>query len=115
MAKRTGLVFLVVLTVSANARAGGGLFEDFMGYYAQRTEGVTAGAGDAKELNSAIHTIDPWPPNAANRNIPASGERMSRAIRRYQDVTKLREAAQAPVSEAISPGGAGSNAASSGR
>jgi hypothetical protein len=115
MAKRTGLVFLAVVTVSANAWAGGGLFEEFMGYYSQRTEGVTAGAGDAKEWNSVVHTVDPWPPYAANRNIPASGERMSRAIRRYQDVTKLREAAPAPSSEAISPNGVGNNAASSGR
>ncbi len=121
MRKRSALVLLAVLTGSGPARAGDGIWAELMGYYSQRAEGVTPGAGDAKEANSAIHAADPWPPYAGNRNIPASGERMSRAIRRYQDVTKLQEAARAPVSEA--PGantsgmgsGIGNGMSSSGR
>ncbi len=112
MRKRSALVLLMVLTGFGPVRAGDGIWEDLMGYYSHRAEGVTVGAGDAKEANSAIHAADPWPPYAGNRSIPASGERMSRAIRRYQDVTKLQEAARAPVSEAI---GANTSGASSGR
>ena len=112
MRNRSALVLLVALTASGPARAGDGIWEEFMGYYCQRAEGVTPGAGNAKEADSAIHAADPWPPYSGNRHIPASGERMSRAIRRYQDVTKLQEAARAPVSEAI---GANTSGTLSGR
>ncbi len=105
--RRAALVFLAILTVSGTAWAGDGIFDEFFGYYMQRTEGVTAGAGNAQAANSAIHTADPWPPGAGNRRIPASGERMSRAIRRYQDVTKLREAAPPPVPDGIGTSGIG--------
>jgi len=117
MRKRSALVLLAGLAGSAHAWAGEGMWEELMGRYSQRTEGVTIGAGDAKEANSAIHTVDPWPPDADNRNIPASGERMSRAIRRYQDVTKLQDAARAPIPEGIgqTAGGSGSGMSSSGR
>lgn len=111
-----GLVLLATLWGLAPALAGDG-WDDFMGYYSQRTEGITPGAGNAKEANSAIHAVDPWPANSRNRNIPTSGERMSRAIGRYQDVTKLPEAARtiAPDSMRISSSGAGNGAASGGK
>lgn len=111
------LPLLAVLWTSAPAAAGDAIMDDFMGYYSQRTEGVTPGAGNAKEANSAIQAVDPWPAYSRNRNIPASGERMSRAVRRYQDVTKLPEAARAlvPDSMGTSFSGAGNGAASGGR
>ncbi|MGP0040668.1 MAG: hypothetical protein ACLPJW_08235 [Rhodomicrobium sp.] len=116
MRKRSALILLAVLTGSVPARAGE-IWDELMGYYSQRAEGVTLRAGDAKEANSAIHAADPWPPYAGNRKIPASGERMSRAIRRYQDVTKLQEAAHVPVSEVSGTTaiGAGNGMSSSGR
>jgi hypothetical protein len=75
---------------------------------------VTPGVGNAKEANSAVHAVDPWPAYSRNRNIPVSGERMSRAIRRYQDVTKLPEAARAimPDGMGTSFSGTGNGAAS---
>lgn len=109
MRKSCVLVSLAVLALSETASAAEGGLDEFMGYYAQREEGVTIGAGDAKEANSAIHAIDPWPPSAANRAIPASGERMSGAIRRYQDVSKLHEAAPALAPDTITAKGVGSN------
>lgn len=66
--------------------------------YLQRTDTITMSAGNAKEVNSAIHTIDPWPPYVNNRRIPANGERMTGAIQRYQ------RPPQAPPS-ATMPGG----------
>jgi hypothetical protein len=70
-----------LLTVTAPVLAGEDIPDDFMGYYSQRIDGVTPGAGNAKEANSAIQAVDPWPSFSRNRNIPASGERMSRAVR----------------------------------
>ena len=52
--------------------------------YLQRTDTITMSAGNAKEVNSAIHTIDPWPPHVYDRRIPANGARMTGAIQRYQ-------------------------------
>ena len=42
-----------------------------------------SGAGDAKAVNAATHVIDPWPRYVGNRNIPVSGDRLSRAVNRY--------------------------------
>jgi hypothetical protein len=60
--------------------------------YFERSDTITLGAGDAPEMNARIHTIDPWPAYVGNRRIPGDGERMSGAVQRYRDVTKLRQA-----------------------
>ena len=60
--------------------------------YFQRKEGVTYGAGNAKAINSATHIIDPWPWYARNTRIPGDGARMSGAVERYHDVSKLPNA-----------------------
>jgi hypothetical protein len=113
----TGFALAVLLAVPAGAAAqeaigliaGDGPLSE----YGQRAEGVTIGAGNAKEANTAIHAIDPSPPSARNRAIPGSGERLSRAIRRYQDVTKITEGARALASESSLSGGSGSSSGSS--
>src|SRR5260370_41522968 len=51
--------------------------------YFQRSDKITLGAGDAKAVNAATHVIDPWPRYVGNRNIPVSGDRLSRAVSRY--------------------------------
>jgi len=60
--------------------------------YIQRSDTITLGAGNAKNVNAATHVIDPWPRYVGNRRIPGNGERMSGAVERYRDVTKLRQA-----------------------
>src|SRR5262249_20776450 len=57
--------------------------QDPFAMYFQRKDSVTMGAGDAKAVNAATHVIDPWPRYVGNRNIPVSGDRLSRAITRY--------------------------------
>ena len=52
--------------------------------YNQRVDKVTLSAGNAKEVNSRIHEVDPWPRYVANTRIPANGERMARAVERYR-------------------------------
>ena len=60
--------------------------------YFQRKDTVTLGAGDAKAVNSATHVIDPWPRHVGNTRIPGNGERMTGAVERYRDVSKLPRA-----------------------
>jgi hypothetical protein len=60
--------------------------------YLQRADTITLSAGNAKEVNSRIHVIDPWPRYVGNTYIPANGERMAGAVERYRDTSKLNGA-----------------------
>ncbi len=91
MIKQSSCVLFAFLAMTGPACAGGDLFEELFAPYTQRIEGVSPGAGNAKAINSATQIINPWPPYAANRHIPANGERMVGAIERYRDVKKLAE------------------------
>ena len=82
--------------------------------YFDRRDGVTFYGGDAPATNIAVHTIDPWPPAAANRRLEANGERMQKAAERYRTnkVTPLQplgtssvQLNQAPGSGAPAAGG----------
>ena len=64
---------------------------DYIQEYAQRSQTITLSAGNAKETNLAIHSIDPWPRYVGNKRIPANGQRMAGAVERYRDVTKQGE------------------------
>jgi hypothetical protein len=102
----------LMLGASAScAAAGDQTFDDFFGQYFQRTDTVTVGAGNAKEVNAASQMLDPWPPHVRDRRIPADGARMTGAIQRYKDVKKLKEAAPTLAPEVISPSGFASSAA----
>ena len=72
--------------------------DPFVDYF-QRKNGVTVRAGDAKEINSVTHIIDPWPRYVGNTRIPGDGARMSGAIERYRDVSKLPNAPRPIQSE----------------
>jgi hypothetical protein len=58
--------------------------QDPFAMYLQRSDKITLGAGNAKDVNAATHVIDPWPPYVGNRRIPGNGERLTRAIERYR-------------------------------
>jgi hypothetical protein len=80
---------LVAAAVQGSARAWDQYpFDEYL----ERSDTITLGAGDAKEANTATHVIDPWPRYAGDRRIPGNGERMSGAIERYRDPTKLNRA-----------------------
>jgi hypothetical protein len=76
--------------------------DPFEGYF-QRKDTVTFSAGNAKEVNSATHVIDPWPRYVRNKRIPGDGERMAGAVQRYRDVSKLKEAPR-PIASQITSG-----------
>ena len=52
--------------------------------YWDRREEVSFQAGNAVASNVAVETIDPWPPEAANRRIAANGPLVQGAIERYR-------------------------------
>jgi hypothetical protein len=52
--------------------------------YYDRRETILFGADNAVAANTAVQTIDPWPPGSANRNAPANGQIVAAAIERYR-------------------------------
>ncbi len=58
-------------------------FDDPGAEYVRRSDTISPTAGNAKEANAAIQTIDPWPRYVYNTHIPGDGARMSEAVNRY--------------------------------
>lgn len=57
--------------------------------YLLRANTITMSAGNAQEVNTRIHEIDPWPQYAGNTRIVGNGERMAGAVERYRDASKV--------------------------
>src|SRR6201993_3930600 len=90
---KTLVLGLLCLSVSVStARCWDWTQEWEASQYIQRSDTITLGAGNAKNVNAATHVIDPWPRYVGNRRIPANGERMVGAVERYRDVSKLPRA-----------------------
>jgi hypothetical protein len=81
--KTTRIMAIAVLLSSLAASGASAGDQDPFAMYVKRSYSITLGAGDAKAVNAATHVIDPWPRYVGNRNIPVSGERLSRAVVRY--------------------------------
>lgn len=88
MAKIIGLAALAVVIGSAGARAQDYPFLDELTRYAERIDTLSVTSGDARDVNAAIQTVDPWPPTSRDRRIPANGERMVGAVDRYRNSGK---------------------------
>lgn len=58
------------------------MFDDPFSQYFERGVTITPGAGNAKDANAAIHTIDPWPPYAGYTRIPGNGRESVGAVER---------------------------------
>src|SRR5215213_899806 len=65
--------------LAATTLAGCSQWHDYM----DRKDTIDFSAGNAVNTNVVAHMIDPWPPHARNKNITFSGERMQRAVHRY--------------------------------
>ena len=76
---------LILAASALSLGACNGLYgDDELARYVQRSDKITLSAGDAKNVNAATHTIDPWPRGVGDPRIAANGERMQRAIDRYR-------------------------------
>ena len=80
-----------------------GIYENPAAQYVARSDTVTLGAGNAKDVNAATHVIDPWPRNVKDRRIKGNGERMVGAVQRYQ----RPQTGRGPVQGQGRPGGDG--------
>jgi hypothetical protein len=84
IAMKTLVLGLLCLSVSVSvARCWDWTQEWESSQYIQRSDTITLGAGNAKDVNAATHVIDPWPRYVGRRRIPANGERMVGAMQRY--------------------------------
>src|SRR5205823_14361228 len=52
--------------------------------YAQRADKIALSAGDAHEVNTRIHEVDPWPRNVGDKRIYSNGQRMADAVWKYR-------------------------------
>jgi hypothetical protein len=52
--------------------------------YLDRKETIAFSAGNAVQTNIITHVTDPWPVHARSKDIAFSGERMQRAVARYE-------------------------------
>jgi hypothetical protein len=86
-------------------------------YYSQRSDTVTLGAGNARDINAATQIINPWPPYAFDRRIPGNGQRMVGAVKRYENPQQLRQAPcpMVPVFDPAAEGGLGRTQTASGQ
>lgn len=82
-------------------------------FYFDRRDTISLHAGDAVASNIIVQTVDPWPRTAANRNIPANGDRMQAAGERYRTgkITPLQGLSTSSVEFGESQGGGGAGAA----
>jgi hypothetical protein len=91
-----------------------GIYENPAAQYVARSDTVTLGAGNAKDVNAATHVIDPWPSNVKDRRISGNGERMVGAVQRYQRPQAGRTPGQGQGRPGVNPGDVGGGTSASG-
>lgn len=74
--------------------------------YYDRRDSIHLSMGNSNASNIAVHTIDPWPRHAANREILTNGEKIQPAIQRYKEgkVTPPRGLGTSSIELSTSPG-----------
>ncbi len=82
--KTTHVIVFAVLVGSFASSGAWAWDQDPFAMYFQRSDTITLGAGNAKDVNAATHVIDPWPRYVGDRRIPGNGDRLSRAVERYR-------------------------------
>ncbi|WP_305989319.1 hypothetical protein [Roseibium sp. MMSF_3544] len=72
--------------------------------YMSHRDTVTVGAGNAMDANMGIHTIQPFPRQAYNTNLPTDGQTAVNAQQRYQEPGDPNVVTNAGSNAAISGG-----------
>ena len=114
---RTRHIIAFAVLVGGSFAGSGALAwdQDPFAMYFQRSDTITLGVGNAKEVNAATHIIDPWPRYVGNRQIPGNGDRLSRAVERYRQGSYRQPAPPlSPYSSGATGGGAGGGGAGAG-
>jgi len=77
-----GLIGAVTFSCLGRAQAVDDPFSDYL----QRSVTISMGAGNAKDTNAAIHTINPWPRNVGNTRIHTTGRQAVGSVERLYRV-----------------------------
>ena len=80
--RATSLVIGLFAAATLSSACHAQIFDDPFSQYFERGITITPGAGNAKDTNAAIHTIDPWPPYAGYTRIPGNGRASVGAVER---------------------------------
>ena len=86
--KSCSLFALTVLLGVGTAQAGEYDWDDLWGPYTRRIDRATPSSGNAQNVNTATHMINPWPPYVHDRRISGDGSRMVEAVKRYREPNK---------------------------
>ncbi len=78
--RASSLVIGLFGAITLSNACGAQILDDLFSQYFERGITITPGAGNAKDANAAIHTIDPWPPYAGYTRIPGDGRRAVNSI-----------------------------------
>jgi hypothetical protein len=78
LALMIGLIGAAILPYQCGAQ----ILDDFFSEYFERSVTIAPSAGNAKDANAAIHTIDPWPPYVGDTRIPRDGRAAVNSIER---------------------------------
>jgi hypothetical protein len=79
---------LALLAVLPLAGCYGLYGHDEVDRYFQRSDTITMGAGDAKQVNAVTHTIHPWPRYVGYTRIATDARRTGAAVQRYSTTTR---------------------------
>ena len=82
--------------------------------YAQRADKIRLSAGDAHEVNTRIHEVDPWPRNVGDKRIYSNGQKMADAVWRYRCGKEPQPALQGEEISNFFGGGGGTTSGSAG-
>jgi hypothetical protein len=84
--KLSTLTICLFATIMGSSTCRAQVLNDLFSQYFERGITITPGAGNAKDANAAIHTIDPWPAYAGYTYIPGDGRRAVNSIERMYRV-----------------------------
>jgi hypothetical protein len=77
-----GLIGVTIMPGVGNAQ----FIDDPFSDYLQRSVTLSMGAGNAKNANAAIHTINPWPRYVGNPHIHTTGRQAVESVERMYRV-----------------------------
>jgi hypothetical protein len=106
-----GLIGVTIVPGVGNAQYVDDPFSDYL----QRSVTISMGAGNAKDTNAAIHTINPWPRDVGNPHIHTTGRQAVDSVERMYRVPNpfSREGAGASGLSSGATGLSGDTAATS--
>lgn len=102
---RTLLLAPTLLLGTAPATAGDYDWADIWGEYTRRIDRAMPSSGNAQDVNTSVHVIDPWPPYAHDRYLPGNGQRAVGAIERYHHPRASAASSSQPQAAGPAPTG----------